>query len=941
VDPAQNVLLTKLQPPILRSDAVGRPALTSRLSVGAGTRLVLLSAPAGYGKTTLLAEWLASDEARGPSCAWVSLDPADTDPVRFWTHVVTAVQRIVPAAGDTTLEMLGAPSPPPVESMLAGLVNELATAGADVALVLDDYHQVDGPLDSEQQRSEIARGMAFLVDHLPAGSLIVLATRADPQLPLARLRARGELVELRAGDLRLTAEEAAALLNASLHLHLDRDQAAALHGRTEGWVAGLQLAAIALRGRGRDTGAVHRFISDFAGSERFVIDYLAEEVLGGQPPAVIDFLTRTCILDRMSGSLCDALLRAGPVRSPGAPPSGQQMLDFLDATNMFVVPLDGERRWYRYHALFSDVLRARLIRFGPAGVETVSALHRAASEWFEQEDLLPEAIGHALAIPDLDRVATLVESLPQLQFVNPIQRAMKGWLEQLPDHLVRQRPRLALLEAWRRLQDGDVTGAQSLVAAAETALARAASSAGGPGDDRNTRGEIGVIKGFLELGRSAPDAGTVVAMAERATDLLDRSNATFRGMARMTLGHAELLLGHGALAEAAFEDAERFGRRSGAAHVAVMAGLYLAATQRLHGHYRTAIATVREALSWSARHRIAVSGRVGLLHVQFADLMMETGDLTAAEYHAGEGVAGAKLAGLPPMLLYSWLTMARVRHAAGDLDGALQALDEAEALRPGGARNVTAWSACRIQILLQRGDLAAAVRWAERLEPAADAGLLSAPSPGALSVAATYDCEHTRIAPAQVWLAQAEASGDQAPVRRALAHLSVQSAVAGRFGLGWLQIKVGVLESKAQYLLGDQAGAIDAVETSLSLAEPEGLVGVFLREGPSMVALLTRVRQVRARAAHPSAVASIDRLLQRMAPPPPASGTAARLVEPLTEREQEVLRLAAAGRSNAEIARAMFVGQSTVKTHINHLFATLGVTTRTQAIARARDVGLL
>jgi LuxR family maltose regulon positive regulatory protein len=941
VEPAQNVLVTKLQPPARRADAIGRPTLTSRLTVGPGTRLVLLSAPAGYGKTTLLAEWLGSAEIRRRACAWVSLDPADTDPVRFWTHLVTAVHRIVPVAGDTTLEMLGAPNPPPIEVVLGALVNDLATAGVDVAIVLDDYHQVDGPLDSKPNRSEIRRGMAFLTEHLPAGSLVVLATRSDPQLPLARLRARGELVELRAGDLRLNADEATVMLNTSLHLHLDRAQAAALHGRTEGWAAGLQLAGLALRGRGDDTGAVNRFISDFAGSERFVIDYLAEEVLGGQHPEVIDFLARTCILDRMSGSLCDALLRVSPVGPTGAATRGQQMLEFLDAANMFVVPLDGERQWYRYHALFSDVLRARLVRSGSAGTEPVSALHRAASDWFEQEGLLPEAIGHALATPNLERVATLVESLPQLQFVNPIQRALKGWLAELPDHLVRERPRLALLEAWRRLQDGDSVGAQSLVASAETALARTVPLAGGRLDEPNTQGEIDVIKSFLALGRSAPDAGSVVAMSERATGLLDDTNATFRGMARMALGHAELLLGHGTVAETSFEEAERIGRRSGAAHVAVMAGLYLAATQRLQGNYRTAIATVRDSLSWSTRHRIAVSGRVGLLHVQFADLMVETGDLTAAMDHAGEGIAGAKLAGLPPMLLYSWLTMARVRRAADDLDGALNALDEAAALRPAGTRPAAALSACRAQIFLQRGELAAATRWAERFEPTTGTGLLSAPAPGALSVAATYDCEHTRIAPAQVWLTQAETSGDQAPARRALEHLSVQSTVAGRFGLGWLQVKVGILESKAHYLLGDQARAIDALETSLSLAEPEGLVEVFRHEGPAVATLLNRVRQVRARGGNSSAVDSIDHLLRQVAPPPPAPDTAVGLVEPLTDREQEVLRLAATGCSNAEIARAMFVGQSTVKTHINHLFAKLGVTTRTQAIARARDVGLL
>ena len=420
------LLQTKLYVPWSRPGLVSRPRLSKRLDLGgAASKLVLLSAPAGFGKTTLLAEWLGAGSAAadGRSVAWLSLDQGDNDPELFWTYLVAALETVAPGVGAGTLSLLQEPQPPPIETVLTTLLNDLGTIASDLVLVLDDYHVIDAP--------EVQDGMAFLLDHLPAQLHLVIAGRADPALPLARLRGRGELVEIRAADLRFTPDEAAAYLNGVKGLRLTAHDVAALEGRTEGWIAALQLAALSMSGRDDVAG----FIAGFAGDDRYIVDYLAEEVLQRQPEHVQDFLLQTSILDRLSGPLCDAVTGRG---------GGKAMLEALERGNLFLVALDDRRRWYRYHHLFADVLQARLL---DDQHHHVPDLHRRASAWYEQNGEQSVAIRHALAAQELERAADLVElAIPALRRGRQ-EATLRGWVEVLPDELIRVRPALSVTYA--------------------------------------------------------------------------------------------------------------------------------------------------------------------------------------------------------------------------------------------------------------------------------------------------------------------------------------------------------------------------------------------------------------------------------------------------------------------------------------------------------------
>ena len=468
------LLETKFYVPRSRRGVVSRPRLSERLDRGAALKLLLVSAPAGFGKTTLLAEWLAAGPAAGGGgrlAAWLSLDRADNDPASFWAYVVAALRTVAAGVGEGALALLRAPRPPPVEVVLTGVLNDLGAVAADIVLVLDDYHVIDAP--------EVQDGMAFLLDHLPPGLHVVIAGRADPVLPLARLRARGELAEIRAAELRFTAEEAAAYLNEMMGLRLAAGDVAALEARTEGWIAALQLAALSMQGRA-DVGG---FIAGFAGDDRYVVDYLAEEVLARQPGGVQAFLLRTSILGRLSGPLCEAVTGQG---------GGRAMLAALDRGNLFVVPLDDRRRWYRYHHLFADVLQARLLDEQPG---EVPGLHRRASAWYEQNGEQPAAIGHALAAGDFERAADLVElAIPAMRRTRQ-ETKLLGWLEALPDDVVRVRPVLSVTFAGALLITGELEGVEESAAgrrAVAGANDRRPRGTPGPsgGDGRHRRGRI-------------------------------------------------------------------------------------------------------------------------------------------------------------------------------------------------------------------------------------------------------------------------------------------------------------------------------------------------------------------------------------------------------------------------------------------------------------------
>src|SRR5919112_2435741 len=440
------LLLTKLSTPLPRPSLVSRPRLSGRLREGLGCRLTLLSAPAGFGKTTLLSTWLAASVGQGRSVAWLSLDASDNDPARFWRYFIAAVDRICPGVGGAALVLLRSPQAPPIEAVLATMLNELADLESDAVLVLDDYHLIES--------QAIHEALAFLIEHLPARMHLVISARADPPLPLARLRVRGQMAEVRAADLRFAPEEAVEFLNGAMGLELSAQDIAELETRTEGWIAGLQMAALAMRERADVSG----FIEAFTGSHRYVLDYLVEEVLNRQPEGVRSFLLETSVLDQLTGGLCDALTGRS---------DGQSMLETLERENLFVVALDDVRRWYRYHHLFADALRARL---AARHAERAAELHAAASRWLAENGLLADAVRHAIASGDHERTADLVELTVADLRRRRQDRTLRDWLAALPDDVVRRRPLLALSLGWRRLAEGDFDGVEAWLDAAEAGL---------------------------------------------------------------------------------------------------------------------------------------------------------------------------------------------------------------------------------------------------------------------------------------------------------------------------------------------------------------------------------------------------------------------------------------------------------------------------------------
>ena len=507
------LLATKLYIPPLRPNVVSRPRLLERLNEGLHRKLTLISAPAGFGKTTLLSAWV---EGIDRQVAWLSLDEGDSDPARFLTYLVAALQTIAPNIGEGVMRVLQSPQPPPIESILTALLNEITTIPDHFVLVLDDYHVLDAkPIDN---------ALTFLLEHLPPQMHLVIATREDPQLPLARLRARDTLTELRVTDLRFTPSEAAGFLNQVMGLDLSAEDITALETRTEGWIAGLQLAAISMQGQ-KDTTS---FITSFTGSHHFVLDYLVEEVLQQQPERVQNFLLRTSILDRLCGSLCDAVLL-----DPNA--SGQATLEYLERANLFIVPLDNERRWYRYHHLFADLLRQRLHQSTDSSTgderDGVAELHRRASQWYEDNSLTIEAFHHAVAANDVERAERLVEGegMP-LQFRGPMISVL-NWLESLPTTILDARPSLWVTYASALTMTGQpISSVEEKLQAAEAALQEAEQ------DDktRDLVGHIAAIRAMLAI--PANQVETMIAQSRRALEYLHPNNLPVRATAALDAG---------------------------------------------------------------------------------------------------------------------------------------------------------------------------------------------------------------------------------------------------------------------------------------------------------------------------------------------------------------------------------------------------------------------
>lgn len=882
-----NVLATKLFVPPVRANLVARPRLRERLHEGLHRKLTLISAPAGFGKTTLLSDWVAVCER---PVAWLSLDEADNDPTRFLTHLVAALQTIAPTLGARVLGVLQSAWPPPTESILTALLNDLTTVSDHFVLVLDDYHVIDA--------ESVDHALTFLLERLPPQMHVIIATREDPRLPLARIRVRGYMTELRASDLRFTPAEAAAFLTEIMGIDLSPEDITALEMRTEGWIAGLQLAALSLQGH----HAPSSFITSFTGSHHFVLDYLVEEVLEQQPARVQAFLLRTSILDRLCGPLCDAVLCDSAA-------SGQATLEHLDHANLFIVPLDNERRWYRYHHLFADLLRQRLPQSSPlspgGALGDVAELHRRASVWYEDHGLEIEAFQHAAAAHDVERAERLIEGVPVPLYFRGTVVPVLRWLESLPKAVLDATPSLWVMAASAVLLV-DHTAVEQKLQAAELALH------GYEPDDktRDLVGRIASMRATLAVIRH--DAEAIIVQSRRALEFLHPDNLLVRTAPTWSLGYAYQLQGDRAAARRAYTEVIAIGESFGDSVYTIAATINLGQVQEADTQLSLATRSYKRVLHMvgDPPQSIACEAFLGLARIYY-----QWNDLQAAQQYGHQCLQLTQqiaIEGVDTVASYN-VFLARLRLAQGDVPGAVAILEAAEAFvhQHNFVFRMPDVATAQVLTLLHQGHLAAAAHLAE--------------------------IHGLPISQARVYLAQ----GNPATALAVLEPLRMQME-----SKGWAdeRLKVMVVEAVALRAYGETDKAMHLLGDALALAAPGGLVRLFVDEGLPMAQLLS---EAAARGMMPNYIARLlvafeaEKLRRAGESPLRALPSSQPLSEPLSQRELEILHLIAQGLSNREMSERLFLAVSTVKGHNLKIFGKLQVQRRTEAVARARELGLL
>ena len=909
------LLNTKLYVPRPRQQLVSRSHLTERLSQAMEHALILISAPAGFGKTTLLAQWLAQD---GPPVAWLSLDAQDNDPSRFLSYVIAALQRLDPRIGTSTVALLHTPQPIPAETVLAMLINDIASRElGNFALVLDDYHLIEA--------ESIHQAVTFLLEHLPLQMHLVLSTRADPPLPLARLRARGQLSELRTTQLRFDASEVSAFLRTAIGLELAAQDIATLQSRTEGWVAGLHFAALSLRQRSDVAG----FVAGFSGSHRFVLDYLCQEVLSRQSTEVQSFLLHTCILERLCGALCDAVTRGQ--QSEGE--YGQAMLEALERANVFVVSLDDERGWYRYHHLFAEALRNRLHQTEPG---LLPELHSRARVWYEQQGLLVEAVQHALAAPDLERAANLIEQHGLVVSDWGQVYTVLGWLKSLPEVLMHTRPRLCTIYACMLVVTHQLEEAQARLQDAERSL-----ESNTPVEQARTiQGQIALVRGNII--RHTGDSARHVAFAYQALDLLPETERLWHLIALASAAQAYLVSGdvtprsEGLLAATVAP-----ARSSGHLYIQLRSLTLLARLHMLQGRLREAASTYRQTVQViGGQDVLVVLPGSPAYCFGLGDLLREWNRLEEAErlLSQGMGLHSSPLMAFADDVLLGCTALARLQQARGDYSRALTTVDTF--MQTAHQRHFVPWLvasglAMRAQVELARGNLAAASRWAEQCDLS-----LQDDEP-------SYLREQEYLTLVRVYIAQER----EAPTRQVssrtqsllaqvlefLDRLREQAESKARISS---VIELLILQTLALQVQGEHTKALVALERALLLAEPEGYMRIFLDEGAPLVALLRRA------SAQSIAASYVQRLLaacseQAEVGEHQQSTRSNQLIEPLTRREREVLQLLMQGASNRQMAQRLVLSVGTIKKYVSTICGKLGVQSRTQAVIKARTLKLL
>ncbi len=914
------ILATKLFIPPPRLGKVPRPRLVERLNEGlaAGRKLTIISASAGFGKTTLVSEWVV---VCGRTVAWLSLDEGDGDPVRFISYLIAAIQTIEAGFGENLLIALQSHQPPSTEVILTVLLNEISAIPKHFLFILDDYHTIDSkPVD---------QALAFLVERLPPQMHLAIATREDPPLPLARLRVRGQLTELRAADLRFTPAEAADFLNQVMGLNLSAEDIAALDKRTEGWIAGLQLAALSMQGR-EDSAS---FIKSFTGSHRFVLDYLAEEVLQRQPEPIRNFLLQTSILNRFCAALCNAVTERH---------DGKEVLEVLERSNLFLIPLDDQRQWYRYHRLFADVLQTHLME---AQRDLVTTLSSRASAWCEQNGLRADAIRHALAARDFARAADLIElAFPSMSRERQF-ATLLGWLKLLPDEVVRVRPVLCYGYAFSSMSCGENESVEPHLRDAERWLNTGEQPESQPvgmviadqEEFRRLPGLIALTRGGQALGRG--DLPETVKYAQRVFDLAPERDYLMLGGAAAQMGLVAWTRGD--LDTARRMTTEGMENLQLGRYISPVIGcaITLSDIQITQGDLHKAMTTCERGLHWATRAgtpTLAVQGTADM-HVGMSSLHYEHNDLETATQCLLTSQSLGELAGLPQNP-YRWrAAMARIRQAQGDLDGAIQLLEEAERAYDGNfSPNVRPVAARKVRVWLTQGRLEEALTWARQQGLSAENEL-------------SYLREFDHITLARILLAchqHDRADASIAEIMKLLERLLKDAEEGGRKGSA---IEILILQALAHQAHGDLPDALLDLQHALALAEPQGYVRTFLDEGDNMRGLL---REASAREIMPDYT---DKLLAAfeaekrkgedkpdLSPAlPEGHRDGEPLIDPLSQRELKILQLIAQGLSNREIGERLFLALDTIKGHNRKIFDKLQVQSRTEAIARARELGLL
>ena len=908
----ETLLQTKLFIPALRPNLVHRSHLDERLNQGLqqGCKLTLVTAPAGFGKTTLVSSWIRQLDH---PAAWLSLDEGDNEPNSFIFYVIAPLQTIDQALGETAASLLQSPQPPPPNTLLTLLINDLAALPNQVFLVLDDYHVI--------KNLEIHQALTFLLDHQPPPLHLIIVSREDPALPLHRLRGSGQMTGIYVRDMRFTSAEVASFLNKTMGLSLSQEDVATLARRTEGWVAGLQLAALSMQ----DMPNPSKFVSIFAGDDRYISDYLISEVFERQPAQVQEFLLKTAILDRFSAPLCDAILgdedQVAGIGGPDQVQSSQDIIERLDQSNLFIISLDNKREWYRYHHLFADFLRLRL-RERPA--DEIAELHRRAAACYEDKGLLAEAIDHALAGEDFHRASRLIEWTALTTIFGHTQWAtFLEWMEALPAEMVRIRPQLSLNFAWALFTTGRWEDAEPHL----NNVGLAIDSGEGIFESELMLGEVATIRAMVAY--ESGDMLRCEEQARQALGLLPEDNRMLRCVAILAVGMAHLWGGDISVSRQSFYDAADMAQVADNKTVALFAVGFLAQLEVREGHLQKAEEHYQQAKRLGTVRGRTLLGPTGFACVEMGEALREWNELEEAKRVLAQGVELClQQSGMLEVILEGQINLARTMLASGEWQNAAETMQQAEILlaelsgRGGNVLPIISMAlAYRLRFWLAQGSFNSADQWLAANGINADADISSVN-------------EEFYILLIRLLIHQDRLQGAEKLLQQLLEAVgNIRS-----------KVEILILQALLFQAQGNRGQAVAVLTRALRLAEPEGYLRLFVDQDKAIIPLLEQV------AGRSTARANIEPILAVIAEQPHLEDRVAvialspeskMLLEPLKDQEIRILRLMAAGLSNREIADEVLLSTNTIKVYASRIYSKLGTHRRGEAVARAQELGLL